>query len=288
MERDFNVSPKVIRELEDNEFIVGFSSLCRQFPKEKVVILNERPHPYSEIQRVLQECRRNPSKKYFFTKVFCGNYGRSIKEIAPLCIEALWLDNAYLPEEFIDEIARRAVMDDDWRMAQQIEDERLNDLEYWYASKRMTKYDEILMILPPDVQKSIRESLIKIERGRNLDGSLMQTLRLGLEAARNHMISNGNIHPMTKDSEYGKSLREALYKREDQHIGEYYYLIYGLSNPGNHLAPANPRAKNLRERLANGQEQILAKSLVYMLLDVIKWCSTLTKGLLLTADDTES
>ena len=284
MERDFNVSPKVIRELKDNEFIVGFSSLCRQFPKEKVVLLKGRPHPDSEIQRVLNICRRNPSKKYFFSKIFCGNRGRSVKEIAPLCIDALWLDNVYLPEEFVDEIARRAVMDDDWRMAQQIEDERLNKLEYWHASKRMTKYDEILKILPQDVQKAIRESLIEIERGRNLDGSLMQTLRLGLEAARNHMISNGNIHPMTKDSEYGKYLREALCKREDQHIGEYYYLIYGFANPGNHLAPANPRAKKLREHLANGQEQILAKSLVYMLLDVIKWCSTLPKDLALTAE----
>lgn len=99
---------------------MGFSSLCRQFPKEKVVLLKGRPHPDSEIQRVLNICRRNPSKKYFFSKIFCGNRGRSVKEIAPLCIDALWLDNVYLPEEFIDEIARRAVMDDDWRMAQQI------------------------------------------------------------------------------------------------------------------------------------------------------------------------
>ena len=284
MERDFNVSPKVIRELEDNEFIVGFSSLCRQFPKEKVVILNERPHPYSEIQRVLQECRRNPSKKYFFTKVFCGNYGRSIKEIAPLCIEALWLDNAYLPEEFVDEIASKAVSDEDWRMEHQIEGKYLNRLEHWYARKRITKYDEILKILPPDVQKAIRESLIIIDRGKNLDGYLMQTLRLALEAARNHMISNGNILPMKKDSEYGSFLRNALKGRGDQHIGEYYYLIYGLANPGNHLNPANPNAINYRECLANGEEQILARSLVYMLLDVLQWCSTLPKDFSLSAE----
>ena len=169
-------------------------------------------------------------------------------------------------------------------MAHQIEGEYLNRLEHWHAWKKVKKYDEILKILPTDIQKEIRESLIIIDCGKNLDGSLMQTLRLALEAARNHMISNGNILPMKKDSEYGSFLRNVLKGRGDQHIGEYYYLIYGLANPGNHLKPANPNAINYRECLAKGQEQILAKSLVYMLLDVLQWCSTLPKGLVLTKD----
>ena len=247
-------------------------------------MLKPRPHPSSEIQRILNECRNNPSKKYFFTKIYCGNYGASVKEIAPLCLDALWMDNVYLPEEFIDEIANKANNNEYWRNEHNIDGERLNDLEHWYAWKKVRKYDEYLNILPSDMQKCIRESLIIMEQGRNLDGTLMQTLRLGLESARNYMISNGNIFPMKKNSNYGTFLRDALKGRGDQHIGEYYYLIYGLANAGNHLEPANPNAINYRERLANGQEQILARSLVYMLLDVLQWCSTLPKDLVLTTD----
>lgn len=283
MARDFNISPRVIRHLEDDEFVVGSRVLSEQFPK-KVIMLNPRPHPSSEIQRILNECRNNPSKKYFFTKIYCGNYGASVKEIAPLCLDALWMDNVYLPEEFIDEIANKANNNEYWRNEHNIDGERLNDLEHWYAWKKVRKYDEYLNILPSDMQKCIRESLIIMEQGRNLDGTLMQTLRLGLESARNYMISNGNIFSMKKDSDYGTFLRDALKGRGDQHIGEYYYLIYGLSNPGNHLKPANPNAINYRECLTNGQEQILARSLVYMLLDVLQWCSTLPKDLVLTKD----
>lgn len=281
MARDFNISPAAITQLEDDEFIVGFSSLCRQFPK-KVVVLNSRPHPSSEIQRILSVCRKNPSKKYFFTKIYCGNAGHSIQDIAPLCLDALWMDNVYLPEEFVDEIAKKAVHNDYWRKTQQIEGERLNDLEYRYSWKMVKKYDECLNILPSDIQKKLRDALITIERGRNLDDTLMHTLRLSLEAARNYMISNGNIFQMKRDSNYGTFIRDALKGRGDQHIGEYYYLIYGLVNPGNHLEPANPNAVNYRKCLADGQEQILARSLVYMLLDVLQWCNSLPKDLVLT------
>lgn len=128
------------------------------------------------------------------------------------------MDNVYLPEEFVDEIAKKAVHNEYWRKTQQIEGERLNDLEYRYSWKMVKKYDECLNILPSDIQKKLRDALITIERGRNLDDTLMHTLRLSLEAARNYMISNGNIFQMKRDSNYGTFIRDALKGRGDLDI----------------------------------------------------------------------
>lgn len=282
MPREFNIAPHYISNLRDNEFIVGPSGLLKQFPRNKVVVLDYRAHYDSEIKRVLRECRKYPDNKYYFTKVYTGKGGYSAEEVAPSFLAGLWSDNVFLPEEFIDVIAHKALTDDKWRQFNRIEGEHLSDLEYWEAWKNTKKYEPYLVILPSDVKKSLRKAIIAIRQGKNLDGSIMPTLCQCLEAAKKHMVANGNIPQMKRESGTGKFLLEALEGKGDEHIGRFYYTIFGIASPAKHLEPANPNAINYRERLEEGKEQILATSLVYMLLDVLQWCATLPKNYMLT------
>ena len=94
MPREFNTTPKCIKvtDLGENGFIVGFKRLYKNFPKEKVCLLEPRFRYDKAISRVLERCRNKPSNKYYFPKVYTGEGRRSVEEVALACVEGLWYD----------------------------------------------------------------------------------------------------------------------------------------------------------------------------------------------------
>lgn len=288
MPREFNTTPKCIKvtDLGENGFIVGFKRLYKNFPKEKVCLLEPRFRYDKAISRVLERCRNKPSNKYYFPKVYTGEGRRSVEEVALACVEGLWYDNVYLPEEFIDAIAHKAVTDDAWRSKINICDKRLADLEYWDTKRRIGKrYESCLSVLKDvTIRQELSKCIIDHQMGKNLDGQLMGTLCRCLEAARDYMIANGNIPEMSADSSTGSYLKEALKGKGDEHIGNFFYTIFGLASPGKHLKPANPNSIVYRKELHLGGAQRLAESLLYMLLDILEWCSRLPEGHLIVKD----
>lgn len=63
-----------------------------------------------KVQNFFVCAKTHPELKFYVTKVACGIAGFTIEEIGPLFKDALQMGNVILPKEFVQEICRNKIM----------------------------------------------------------------------------------------------------------------------------------------------------------------------------------